>query len=74
MIRSGRPARVDTDIENPAVIVLKEINEGKDILEDFPSEASPHDKIETESEIHMVYTVEEESLKSSLPEPVVEEV
>lgn len=38
MVHSGRGPRVKTTIENPAVIVLDEITQGKDILDDIPRE------------------------------------
>jgi DNA-directed RNA polymerase subunit omega len=34
LIRSGRAPRVQSEIQNPAVIVVKEIDAGKDKLED----------------------------------------
>lgn len=33
MVHSGRGPRVKTTIENPAVVVLEEINQGKDVLD-----------------------------------------
>ncbi|MCB1113185.1 MAG: hypothetical protein KDK62_00320 [Chlamydiia bacterium] len=36
MVHSGRGPRIRTTNENPAVIVLDEINEGKDILDPLP--------------------------------------
>jgi len=40
MIRSGRPPRVLLDVENPALVVLEEIAEGKDHFEEI-KEAPP---------------------------------
>lgn len=34
MIKTGRQARVDLDSENPALLVLEEIAEDRDVLED----------------------------------------
>lgn len=36
MVKSGRSPRVKSDIQNPAVIALEEIVQGKDILDDLP--------------------------------------
>lgn len=33
MIHSGRGARVEAETENPAMLILKEIEEGKDLFE-----------------------------------------
>lgn len=34
MIHSGRPPMIDTESENTAVIIVEEINEGKDIFDE----------------------------------------
>ena len=38
MVRSGRAARIKSEIQNPAVIILEEIVAGKDHFEDIASE------------------------------------
>ena len=38
MIKTGRSAYVDMDSENPALLVLEEIAEGKDMLEEPSTE------------------------------------
>lgn len=37
MVRSGRSPRIKSDIQNPAVIILEELIQGKDHLEDIGS-------------------------------------
>lgn len=39
LIRSGRSSRVHIDNQNPAIIIIEEIEEGKDKLEDIIVEA-----------------------------------
>lgn len=36
LVRSGRAPRIKTDIQNPAVVALEEINQGRDVYEDVP--------------------------------------
>jgi len=36
MVKSGRPARVQTEIQNPAYQTLQEITQGKDLLPPAP--------------------------------------
>lgn len=38
MVRSGRAPRVKSTIENPAVLALEEILQGKDVLESLPDD------------------------------------
>ncbi len=36
MVKSGRAPRVKMEVQNPAVVALEEIVQGKDILDDLP--------------------------------------
>lgn len=38
MVKSGRAARVQSEVENPAVQVIDEINQGRDHFDDIPGE------------------------------------
>lgn len=38
MIKSGRAPRSDIDVQNPAIIVLEEISEGREVFVDIPPE------------------------------------
>lgn len=40
MIKSGRDARVKSEIQNRAMLILEEINEGKDQFDKIPEAAS----------------------------------
>lgn len=36
LVKSGRAPRIKTEIQNPAVVALEEINQGRDVFEDIP--------------------------------------
>ncbi len=36
LVKSGRAPRIKIEIQNPAVIALEEINQGRDVFEDIP--------------------------------------
>lgn len=61
LIKSGRAPRVHADSDNPAVIVIEEIQEGKDQLEDLPSASSA------------VLAVKESLIEESNKTPVVKQ-
>ncbi len=56
LIKTGRTPRVHADSDNPAVVIIEELEAGKDHLEDL---------IETPKKAVVVEVIEEESAKSA---------
>lgn len=63
MIRSGRDARVKSDIQNRAMLVLQEINEGKDKFDEIIEARTSNRNQDGEhrNEIQQEYIFEERS-------------
>lgn len=67
MVKSGRGPRIRTSNENPAVIVLDEIREGKDVLDPLP-------EFEVVSEVVSVYATAQVPTESHDEKPVEKRV
>lgn len=63
MIETGRDARVKSEVQNRAMLILEEIKEGKDRFDEVKTDAEPSSKGErfyAESEIKQEFIVDEE--------------
>jgi hypothetical protein len=62
MIKTGRDARVKSEVQNKAMLVLEEISEGKDVFDEISvgsSKKSSEEKASHENELHFDLIAEE---------------